>query len=55
MLAPLAEIDPEHRDPCSRLTAETMYRNFIQKMKIEKEYFQQIEQAEWHRKSVDIL
>lgn len=54
VLAPLAEIDPEHLDPLTHLTAESMYHELLQKMNSRKEHFQVIEQSEWMRKSLDI-
>jgi 2-amino-4-hydroxy-6-hydroxymethyldihydropteridine diphosphokinase len=54
VLAPLAEIDPEHVDPVQRKTAEEMHRHLLQKIKAAEVPVQQIEQSVWDRKSVDI-
>ncbi len=50
VLAPLAEIDPDHFDPVLQQTAEEMYRRLLQKMKAGDVPVQQIEQSVWDRK-----
>ena len=47
VLAPLAEIDPEHLDPQTGMTAEAMYRELLQRMESGKEALQEIKQGEW--------
>ncbi len=54
VLAPLAEIDPEHSDPVLHKTAGEMYRHLLQKIKAAELPVQHIEQSAWDRKSVDI-
>ncbi len=55
VLAPLAEIDPEHQHPLYHLSAEAMYQKLLRAMGSGQESMQQIKQSEWDRKSVDIL
>ena len=54
VLAPLAEIDPEHVDHVQHKTAEEMHCHLLQKIKAAEVPVQQIEQSIWDRKSVDI-
>lgn len=47
VLAPLAEIDPLHRDPVRGKTADTMYRDLIRQMECGETLSQQIQRVEW--------
>lgn len=47
VLAPLAEIDPQHLDPLTGLSAEEMHRQLRQRIENGKEELQQIERKEW--------
>ncbi|MBU1140031.1 MAG: 2-amino-4-hydroxy-6-hydroxymethyldihydropteridine diphosphokinase [Proteobacteria bacterium] len=47
VLAPLVEIDPEHLDPLTGMTAEAMYHQLQQRIERGKEDSQQIERNEW--------
>lgn len=47
VLAPLAEIDPLHCDPCTGKSAEEMYQELLQQMDMGKEVLQEIRAACW--------
>ena len=47
VLAPLVEIDPQHRDPITDHTAECMHQELLQRMASGEEDFQEITRATW--------
>lgn len=47
VLAPLVELDPEHSDPISGVTAERMHQNLLQQMESGRTAFQEIRRDFW--------
>lgn len=47
VLAPLAEIDPQHRDPLTGRTVEAMHQALLQQMMHGETASQQIQRVEW--------
>lgn len=47
VLAPLAEIDPDHCDPVNGLTAEGMRQDLLQQMAVGRVAFQEIKRDTW--------
>ncbi len=47
VLAPLVEIDPQHCDPRTGQTAETMHQDLLQQMAAGKKAFQEIKPDTW--------
>lgn len=47
VLAPLTEIDPDHRDPVTGMSAKNMYDELLQAMDSGKETLQEINRSRW--------